>query len=154
MADIDYFEDIQWLPLDLGPIDSSLFFATDSLSQFEMNPSDIPPQERFMELPMESENDFSLAASAELNTGAQDSPLEERALEVDHLQTSRQPSQVARNPVAKRLSLPIKLADVGSTRHDKKPRVVAPNPYGRKGVPRCANCRKWRQKVSKNASSR
>jgi len=112
MADIDYFEDIQWLPLDLGPIDSSLFVATDSLSQFDMNLSDIPPQERFTELPIEIEHDFSLAPSVELNSGMRDSPLEERALEVDHLQTSRQPSQVARNPAAKRLSLPIKLADV------------------------------------------
>ena len=104
MAEIDYFNDIQWLPLDLGPIDSSLFVATDSLSQFEMSPSDIPPQERFMELPTEIENDFSLAPSAELNTGVRNSTLEERAHEVDHLQTSRQPSRVAKNPVAKRLS--------------------------------------------------
>jgi len=112
MADIDYFEDIQWLQQDLDPIDSSLFVATDSLSQFDMNPSDIPPQERFMELPTEIENDFTLAPLAELNTGARDSPLAEGALEDDNLPTAGQLSQAAKNPVAKRLSLPIKFADV------------------------------------------
>jgi len=33
------------------------------------------------------------------------------------------------------------------TRHDKTPRTKGSNRYGRKGVRRCENCRKWRQKV-------
>jgi hypothetical protein len=34
------------------------------------------------------------------------------------------------------------------TRRETKPREHVSNPYGRKGNKRCANCRKWRQKVS------
>jgi len=135
MEDLSYFDEAEsllrcisfekpWLPL------------ADTRSQFTVNDLDnsgIPPESRFTELPMEIED------AIQPDQGGP--PVDCTAV------LNRVEQRPITTTIAKRFLPNSTKTNSDRNRHDKKPREKSPNLYGRKGVPRCLNCRKWRQKV-------